>query len=532
LDRRTFLTGTAATAAGAVATGFPAIVQAESKRVLKFVPEADVVIYDPVVTPAWQTRDHAYLVYDTLFGVDDNFRPHPQMVEGFVVEKDGLLWKFTLREGLKFHDGEPVLARDAAASIRRWAVRDSFGQALAAATNEIVATSDRVFEIRLKQPFPLLPDALGKPMAYLCPVMPERLAKTDPYKPIKEVIGSGPYKYVKDERVPGSRIVYERFAGYVPRKDGVTQFTAGPKIAHFDRIEWSIIQDSATAAAALERGEIDWLQKPNVDLLPRLRRNKDIVIRSITPMGLIAYMRFNHLHPPFDNPAIRRAIIGAVKQSDYMIAVNGVDKALWNDGVGYFVPQSPLASKAGMERLTGPRDLSKVRKELKAAGYKGEKVAMMVAVDVPYLKIMGDVTADLFKKIGLNVDYQAIDWTTLAQRRAKMDPPSKGGWSLFAIYDNGTNEVNPAGHLILRGNGKKAAFGWPTSAKLESLRDDWFRAKSLDEQKKIAVKMQLQAFQDVPYIPLGQAVPQTGYRMSLTGVLTGQPVFWNVRRKS
>ena len=243
MDRRTFLTGTAATAAGAAATGFPAIVQAELKRVLKFVPEADVVIYDPVVTPAWQTRDHAYLVYDTLFGVDDNFQPHPQMVEGFVVEKDGLLWKLTLREGLKFHDGEPVLARDAAASVRRWAVRDSFGQALAAAAHEIVATSDRVFEIRLKHPFPLLPDALGKPMAYLCPVMPERLAKTDPYTPIKEVIGSGPYKYVKNERVPGSRIVYERFAGYVPRKNGVTQFTAGPKIAHFDRIEWSIIQD-------------------------------------------------------------------------------------------------------------------------------------------------------------------------------------------------------------------------------------------------------------------------------------------------
>src|SRR5690606_20420354 len=241
------------------------------------------------------------------------------------VENDSLLWKFTLREGLKFHDGERVLARDAAASVRRWSKRDSFGQALAAAANEIVATSDRVFEIRLKHPFPLVPDALARPMAYFCPVMPERLANTDPYTPITEVIGSGPYKYVQSERVPGSRIVYERFADYIPRKDGVTQYTAGPKIAHFDRIEWTIIQDSATAAAALERGEIDWLQKPNVDLLPRLRTNKDLVIRTITPMGLIAYMRFNHLHPPFDNPAIRRALLGAVKQSDYMIAVNGVD---------------------------------------------------------------------------------------------------------------------------------------------------------------------------------------------------------------
>lgn len=532
MDRRTFLAGTAASAASVAAIGLPSIVRAESKRVLKFVPEADVVIYDPVVTPAWQTRDHAYLVYDTLFGVDDGFQPHPQMVEGHVVEKDGLTWKFTLRDGLKFHDGEPVLARDAAASVRRWSKRDSFGQALAAAANEIVATGDRTFEIRLKQPFPLVADALARPMAYMCPVMPERLANTDPFTAIKEVIGSGPYKYVQSERVPGSRIVYERFADYVPRKDGTPQYTSGPKIAHFDRIEWSIIQDSATAAAALERGEIDWLQKPNVDLLPRLRANKDLVIRTITPMGLIAYMRFNHLHPPFDNPAIRRALLGAVTQSDYMIAVNGVDPSLWKDGVGYFTPGSPLASKAGMEKLMSPRDLPKVKKALEAAGYKGEPIAMLVAVDVPYLKIMGDVTADLFKKIGLNVDYQAIDWTTLAQRRAKMDPPSQGGWNLFSIYDDGTNEVNPAGHLWLRGNGKQAAFGWPTLPKLEELRNAWFQAKSLDEQKKIAEQMQLQAFEDVPYIPLGQAISQTGYRKTLTGVLMGQPVFWNVRRAS
>ena len=224
--------------------------------------------------------------------------------------------------------------------------------------------------------------------------------------------------------MPGARIVYERFADYVPRKDGTPQFTSGPKIANIDRVEWSIIQDSATAAAALERGEIDWLQTPNADLLPRLRASKDLIIRTITPLGLIAYMRFNHLQPPFDNPAIRRAIIGAVTQSDYMIALNGPDKSLWKDSVGYFAPGSPLASDAGMDKLMGKRDLAKVSKDLEAAGYKGEKVALMVAVDVSYTKIMGDVTADLFKQIGLNVDYQAVDWSTLSQRRAKMDPPA------------------------------------------------------------------------------------------------------------
>ena len=524
MDRRTFLAGTA------VCVAAPAIVRAQSSRALRFVPEADVVIYDPVLSPSWQTRDHAFLVYDTLFGVDDNFKAHPQMVEGVNVENNDLTWKLTLRDGLKFHDGEKVLARDAAASVKRWAARDAFGQALMAATDELSATSDRVLQFRLKRPFPLLPDALAKPNASMCAIMPERLASTEPTKAVTDTTGSGPYRYVASERVTGSRIVYERFADYVPRKDGTLQFTAGPKIANIDRVEWQIINDQATAAAALERGEIDWLQTPMTDLIPRLRNNKDLVIRTITPLGLIAYLRFNHLHPPFDNSAIRRAILGAITQSDYMIALNGPDKTLWRDNVGYFAPATPLASESGMDKLMGKRDFAQVKKDLEAAGYKGEKVALMVAVNISYLKIMGDVTADVFKKAGLNVDYQAVDWSTVSQRRAKMESPDQGGWNCFAIYDNGSNQVNPASHAWLRGNGKSASFGWPNSPKIEELRGAWFLAKDLEEQKKITTQIQLQAFEDVPYIPLGQSIPFTGYRKNITGVLDGQPVFWNIKK--
>ena len=524
MKRRTFL------ASGAAALAAPALLRAQSARVLRFVPEADVVIFDPVVTPAWQTRDYAYLVYDTLFGMDDQYRPQPQMLEGSNASSDGLTWTLTLREGLRFHDGEPVRAQDAAASIRRWGARDAFGQALMAAAHEVGATDDRTVTIRLKKPFPLLPNALGKTMAYPCMVMPERVAKSDAFKAITETVGSGPYRFVANERVAGARLVFERFQGYVPRKSGTPQLTSGPKVANFDRIEWTIMQDTATAAAALQRGEIDWLQTPHTDLVPVLRANKNIVVRTILPTGLVAYMRFNHLTPPFNNPAIRRALIGAVNQSDYMIAINGPDKTLWRDGIGYFAPTSPLASKAGMEKLTARRDLAKVRQELQAAGYKGEKVVMLVAVDIPYLKIMGEVTADLFKRIGLNLDYQAIDWTTVVQRRTKMDPAEQGGWNLFCIYDNGANQLDPASHLLLRGNGKAAQFGWPTSERIESLRNAWFDAKTLDEQKKVAEQLQLQAFEDVPYIPLGQSIPPTAYRRDLTGVLDGHPFFWNVRR--
>lgn len=528
MKRRTFLKSSAAAAA---VVGAPGILRAQTKAgVLKFVPEADVVIFDPVTTPSWQTRDYAYLVYDTLYGMDDKNQPQPQMVEGHNVSKDGLTWTLTLREGLKFHDGEPVRARDVVPSIQRWGRRDAFGQALMAATNEITAKSDRVVELRLKKAFPLLPAALGKTMAYPCMVMPERVAKSDPFKAITETVGSGPYRFVASERVAGSRLVFEKFAGYEPRKSGKAEQTAGPKAAHFDRVEWTIMQDTATAAAALQRGEIDWLQTPNNDLLPVLRGNKSIVVRTILPTGLIAYMRFNHLVPPFNNPAIRRALLGMVEQRNYMIAINGIDKSLWRDGVGYFAPTSPYASSAGMEKLTSRRDYARVKTELEKAGYKGEKVVMLVASNIPYLRAMGEVSNDLFKRVGLNVDYVSTDWTTVVQRRQKMEPAEQGGWNIFCIYDNGANEMDPASHLLLRGNGKDAQFGWPTMPKIEELRAAWFEAKSMAEQKKICEQIQLQAFEDVPYIPLGQSIPPTAYRNSLSGILNGHPFFWNVRR--
>jgi peptide/nickel transport system substrate-binding protein len=524
MKRRKFLAGAAAGLA------MPSIAGAQGAKAIRFVPEADVVIYDPVVTPSAQTREHAYLVYDMLYGLDDSFRPHPQMVEGHTVEKDGRLWRLTLRDGLKFHDGEKVLARDCAASVRRWGARDAFGQALMAATDEVGTDGDKVITFRLKKPFPLLPDALARPMAFLCPIMPERVATTDPYKPVTDTTGSGPYRYKADERVPGARIVYERFKDYVPRKDGVIESTAGPKRATLDRVEWIIQPDVPTSVAALQRGEIDWLQTPSPDLLPVLRADKNVTVRTISPTGLIAYMRFNQLLPPFDNPKLRRALLGAVTQSDYMLAVNGEDHSLWRDNVGYFCPGTPLASDAGMEALTGRRDLEKVKRDIAASGYKGERIALMVAVDVLYLKLMGDVTADIFRKVGLNVDYQSIDWTTLVQRRIKMDPIDQGGWNVYVINDNGINEVNPAGHLWLRGNGKEAPPGWPTSAKLEEYREEWFNAPDFAAQKAAARKLQLQAFEDVPYIPLGQSIAPTAYRSDIKGVLNGQPTFWNVHR--
>jgi peptide/nickel transport system substrate-binding protein len=527
LKRRIFLQAGAALAGG---LAMPSLAKTAGSRVMRFIPQADLAVLDPVWTTAYVTRNHGMLVFDTLFGQDSNFQPQPQMVEGVQTDNDGKLWTLTLRPGLMFHDGTPVLARDCVASIQRWSKRDAFGQALMAATDELSAPSDKTIQFRLKRPFPLLPAALGKVGVAMLPIMPERLAKTDPFTQITEMVGSGPFRFKADERVAGARVAYERFEGYVPRSSGTPDWTAGPKIAHLDRVEWTVIPDGATAVAALQNDEADWWEQPTFDLLPLLRRDSNVVIETLDPTGYPSMLRMNQLFPPFDNPAIRRALLGAVNQADFMTAIAGTDPAMWKDKVGYFPPGSPLASDAGMQALTGPRDLDRVKKDLAAAGYKGERIVVMIASDFPVLNAMGLVGADMLTKAGMNVDVSETDWGSVVQRRASRNPPDKGGWSVFFTSFTGLDQYTPAGHLGLRGNGTAGWFGWPTAPKLEQLRDEWFQAPDAAAQKAVGVKIQEQAFIDVPYLPLGEYLQPTAHAKTLTGVLKGFPIFWNVSK--
>ena len=528
MDRRSFLLGTAGAAALPLAS--PALAQSAGSRVLKFIPQSDVAVIDPIVTTAYVTRHHSFLIYDTLYGLDAQFKPQPQMAEGHVVEDGGKRVSITLRPGLKFHDGSPVLAKDAVASIKRWWVRDAMGQALAAACDELVAEDDRRFTFRLKKPFALLFDALAKPASPVCFIMPERIGQLDPNVPFKEIMGSGPYRLKADERVPGSLLVYERNADYLPREGGVNEWTAGPKVAHFDRVEWRVITDASTAAGALQSGEVDWWEQPTADLLPLLRRNRNIKTELYDPTGLLGLCRFNHLHPPFNNPAIRRALLGACNQADFMTAVIGTDPAMWRDKVGFFPPGTPFASDVGMAPLTGPRDYAKVKADLAAAGYKGEKVVLMGATDFPTLNALAQVCLDMLQKAGMNVDYVSTDWGSVVTRRANRNPPDQGGWNIFLTFFSGLDFFTPAGHLGLRGNGLAAWPGWPTMPKVEALRAEWLDAPSLADQQRLAREIQAEAFQEVPYIPVGAYFQPWSYRTNISGVLNGMPLFWNVRK--
>jgi peptide/nickel transport system substrate-binding protein len=526
MRRRTFLAASAATLA------LPAVALAESKRVLKFIAQSDLAIVDPIWTTAYVTRNHGFMVFDTLYGQtgqSGGFKATPQMVAGHVIENDGKTWKLTLRDGLMFHDGEKVLARDCVASIKRWGARDAFGQALMARTDEVSAPDDKTIMFRLKQPFALLPDALCHGASNMCAMMPQRIAETDPFKAFTEVVGSGPFRFNQNERVQGSLFVYDRFDQYKPRDGGEVSFTSGPKIVHFDRVEWHIQPDLATKAAAMQAGEMDWWENPSADLLPVLRKAK-----ILTPIndhtGNPYILRPNHLFPPFDKPAVRQALMGAIDQREFMLAMMGEDTSLWSVPMGFFPPASPLASDAGLSALTGPRDYAAVKTALEKAGYQGEKVVLMGATDQPTNYPLAEVAADVLKRVGIAVDYQATDWGTVVQRRALTKPPAEGGWNLFCTGFSGLDWFTPASHLPLRGNGKNAWFGWPTMPKIEELREAWFNAEDAAAQKSIGEAIQRQAFEDVPFYPLGVAQSPTAFRQDITGVPEGFVIFWNVRR--
>lgn len=524
MKRRQILTGFSAALAA------PMVARAQGSKVLRFIPQTDLTVLDPIFAPVYATRNHGYMVFDMLYGQDSSFRSSPQMVEGHVAGEDGRRWRLTLREGLKWHDGERVLARDCVASIRRWGQRDPFGQALLAATDELSAADDRVIEFRLKRPFPLLPEALGKLPTLIPAMMPERLARTDAFTQVTEMVGSGPFRFLPQERVSGFRVAYERFADYVPRASGTPDWTAGPKVVHLDRVEWTTIPDAATAMGALQTGEQDWWEFVSHDMLPALRRMRRVKVAVQDPTGILCVFRMNHTQPPFNNPAIRRALLGAMKQDDFVMAVAGADPAMWHAPVGFFTPGTPMASDAGLDLLTGPRDYDKVKRDLAAAGYKGEKVVLLGATDPGFIQTLSEVAADMLRRAGMDVELRLSDWGTMIGRRSSREPVERGGWSCLMTALSGVDMLNPALQSVLRGNGAAALYGWPDLPKLEALREDWFAAPDLPAQQQIAARMQQQAFEDLPYIPAGQFLQATAYRDNLQGMVKGFPFFWNLRK--
>jgi peptide/nickel transport system substrate-binding protein len=524
MKRRNILKSAAAISAVLAA---PRITRAEGSTTVRFVPHADLASLDPVWTTADITRNYSLAVFDTLYGYDAKFQVQPQMVEGHRTQDDGKTWELTLRDGLAFHDGQKVLARDCVATIKRFGMRNPFGQALMKRVDDISAPSDTVIRFRLNKPFPLLPTALAE---VYCAIMPTRLAETDPMKQIPEAIGSGPFKFMADERIPGSRVVFAKNAAYVPRKDGIPSFNAGPKIVNVDRVIWNFIPDPATASAALQQGEIDWWENPSLDLVPQIKTFKDVTVTVKDRTGEMGCLRFNHLLPPFNNAAIRRVVVAAIDQKEVMEAVSGAEPSLYKTDVGIFAPGTPMASTVGVEITRGPKDYAKLKKDLAAAGYNGEKIVVLAATTIPTIWAEAQVASDMLTKIGFNVDLQSMEWGTVVQRRASKEPIDKGGWNIFYTWLGGFGNISPAPDISIRGNGAGAWFGWPTNEKIEELYSAWFDAPGLAQQQKICEAMQVAFWENPTYAPLGMYDQPTAFHTYMRDVPEGWPQFYGLKK--
>ncbi len=525
MDRRTFLLSS--TAAAAIEL-LPSVASAQNALpMLRWVPANDLTILDPMFTTATITACHAMQIFDSLYGLDQNYMPKPQMVGEELIEQDGLVWKLMLREGLKFHDGHSVKAQDVIASIKRFGKRNPLGQTLTELIKDIEPINDQTIQITLHKPFPLLSYALSGPSSS---IMPERLANTPDNTAIKEMIGSGPFRFVADKWVSGSQVVYERFKDYVARSEGKAVNTSGPKIAYIDSLKWQIIGDRATAVAALQNNEVDGIETVDNDFIPILSKDPSIqLIKSSVPS--IPLMRFNHLHAPFNNVLMRRAILAVVNQTDYMTAANGADfPEYWSDKVGVFAPGTPMASTAGLEKITGKRDFDLAKKLIKESGYNGEKIILLDPVDSPTHHASALITADLFKKLGLKVEVRSMDWGSYMQKRNNQDAPSDGGWHVAFTAMVGTSNLDPTSNLGIRGTGKQAWFGWPTNPEIEKLRTDWFYAKDLSERQELCRQIQLQVFDQVPYIPLGAIYNLMALRKEWKNFQAEGPVFYTVKK--
>ena len=502
-----------------------ALPAARAETVLRAIPQADLRSLDPVWSTAAITLMHGYLVYDQLFAMDSRFNARPEMVETYEAGADGLTHRFSLRAGLLFSDGSPVTAKDAVASIRRWGARAVAGQTLMPRIASLEPTGDLAFTMTLKEPVAPLLDMLADPVLPLF-VMREKEALTDPFKQIEEIVGSGPFRFVKEEFKPGDRVVYVKSPTYKPRSEPADGY-AGGKLAKVDRVEWKIVPDQAIAVAALTAGEIDVVEQPTFDLLPALARNKDVVLTVANPLGYQPMMRPNQLIPPFNNPKAREALLHLVDQQEYLTAMVGMPE--------YRIAcRAPFICGSPSESAVGKPDLAKAKQLFKEAGYTNEPIVIMDPTDLPVLHAMSLVTADKLRQIGVTVDLQAMDWASLVGRRPTKDAPSKDarGWHLFHTTWPAMAMQNPITNSAVAApcDGKNW-FGWVCDEELEKMRLEFITATGT-QRDELVKRYQTRFYETVPYILLGQYMAPIAYRKNISGVLeTPRLVLWNIEKK-
>jgi len=497
--------------------------QAEQK-VLRVAMHNAIRILDPHVSTFFITRDFGYMIYDTLFALDEELNVQPQMVNTWEVSEDQLTYTFHLRDGLKFHDGAPVTSEDVIASLRRWSSVDAMGQNLASVTAEMKVVDERTFRIILNEPYGLVLDSLGKAGANVPFIMPKRVAETPASQQITETVGSGPFRFVAEEFQPGVKAVFEKNSDYVPRDEPASGL-AGGKVVNIDRVEWVVFGDAQTIANALMAGEIDVWETPSYDHLPMLLASGDIEVTVRAPLGNNNLLRLNWLQPPLDNVKIRQAILHAMDVEEFLASQVG-DPEYYGVCGAIFGCGTPLASDEGAVQVTGPH-IERAKELLQEGGYQGEPIIVLMATTSVMMRPLGPVAAEALRRIGMNVDLQTMDFTTVIQRSLNQGPISEGGWHIFQTAQSAIDLMSPVGNSWVRGDGKQP--GWPKDEVIEKLRDEYARSSDRERQKELAKEIQKRAYDLVFFIPNGQYITPPAHKSFVKNwVISSPTVFWNL----
>jgi peptide/nickel transport system substrate-binding protein len=522
---------------GAAAAGLivsPSIVLSQAApsraKTLRAVMHGDLASFDPIWTTANMASYHGGLIYDTLFGIDSENRPQPQMVQSVNISDDRKTYTFVLRDGLRFSSGEAVTSKDCVASIRRWAARDGGGQHLFRRVTDTPVVDDKTFRIVLREPYPLLIDWLAKTSTNVCFIMREKEASTDPNTQISEYIGSGPYIYNRGESRQGARYVYDRNPNYVPRSEPAS-FFAGGKVAKMDRVILENMSDPQTQAAALLAGEIDFVEWPSLDIIDTLEADRNIRVQVLNPSGNMGWARINHLHPPFNNVLARRALLHLTHPTEVMKATFGNEKYYRACG-SIFACNTPMENDANTDWFKSGQNIDRARQLFREAGYDGKPVVLLSASNVQHMTNAGLLYQQWLRAAGVNVELVSSDWGGVVARRANRNPPDQGGWNIFFTSASGSAYSNPVALAGHSSTGTNAWFGWPTDERNEVLRDTWAGAATQPERIAVARQMQDNAWNYVPHVHYGQWVQPAAMRANLRGLIAMPELvpFWNVER--
>ena len=526
-SRTSFVWG-AAIAVAALLWGGSFVPRAQAQT-LRVVMHSDLKTFDPIWSGAYIVRNHGYLIWDTLFSMDAQFHIQPQMVDKWSVSEDGLVYSFTLRDGLEWHDGRPVLPEDCIASIKRWAARDSMGQKLALSVKDYEIVDAKTFRIVLKDKFGQVVESLGKPSVAVPFMMPKRIAETDAFKAIEEIVGSGPFILKRDEWKPGEKVVYVKNPKYKPRAEQISGLAGGKKVL-VDRVEWIWIPDAQTQVNALIAGEIDMIENVSNDLIPLLQKERGVKLLKAT-VGNQYVFRPNWKQPPFNNAKIRQAAMMALEQEEFLKGIIG-DEQYYKVCKSLYPCGTPLSNSVGMEGwIEG--NAAKARQMLKDAGYDGTPVVILHPTDLQTIANMGPIAKSQLERAGFKVDLQGADWTTVVNRLiTKQGPPSEGGWNAFSTYWTHADVLDPLMTPFLTATCDKARAGWPCDERMEKLRDDYARETDPAKQKQIAEAVQRYNTEIVTHVPLGDWFAVVAVRQNISmPPVPAVTVFWGIEKK-